>query len=85
MSPRVKVVHRKIINESHPAVQELVEEYDFDLEAAIEAVRLCRGDVNKAMDYLTRRDTEDGQDTVAEFKPMLDDEEVPNEGYVYSI
>ena len=85
MSPRVKVVHRQIINESHPAVQELVEECDYDLEAAIEAVRLCRGDVNKAMDYLARKDTEDGQDIVAEFKPMLGDEETLNEGYVYLI
>ena len=83
MSPKVKVVHRQIINESHPAVQQLVDEYEYDLEASIEAVRLCRGDVNKAMDYLARKDTEDGEDIVAEFKPMLDDEEAPNEGYVH--
>ena len=81
LSPKVKVVHRQIINESHPAVQELVDEYEYDLEAAIEAVRLCRGDLNKAMDYLERKNTENGEDVAAEFQPTLGDEEVPNEGY----
>ena len=76
----MKVVHRQIINESHPAVQELVEEYEYDLEAAIEAVRLCGGALDKAMDYLARKDTEDGEDIIAEFEPVLDDGEAPNEG-----
>ena len=79
LSPKVKVVHRQIIIESHPAVQQLVDEYEYDLEASIEAVRLCRGDVNKAMDYLARKDAEDGENMIAEFESML---EAPNEGYV---
>ena len=82
VSPKVKVVHRQIINESHPAVQELIED-EYDLEAAIEAVRLCGGSLQKAMDYLARKDTEDGEDIVAEFEPILDDGEAPNEGYVH--
>ena len=77
----MKVIHRQIINESHPAVQQLVEEFEYDLEASIEAVRLCKGDVNRAMDYLARKDTENGEDMVAEFDPMLGGEEAPNEGY----
>lgn len=79
-SPGVKVVHRQIINESHPAVQQLVEEYEYDLEAAIEAVRLCGGDINKAMDYMANKDTENGEDILAEIQPMLDDVEAQNEG-----
>ena len=71
MSPKVKVVHRQIINASHPIVQQLVDEYEYDLEPAIEAVRLCR-DVNMALDYLARKETEDVESVVAEFESMLD-------------
>ena len=81
MSPKVKVVHRQIINESHQAVQELVDEYEHDLEDAIEAVRFCGGDINKAMDYLAKKDTQSGEENVAEYESMLGDEEVPNAGY----
>ena len=58
--PKVKVVHRHIINESHPVVQQLVEEYEYDLDASIEAVQLF-GTKERAMDYLARKegDSED--------------------------
>ena len=79
MGPKVKVIHRQIINESHPAVQQLVEEYEYDLEASIEAVRLC-GNVNKAMDYLARKDTDEGEDIIGEFDdPTLNDLETLND------
>ena len=77
-APKVKIIHRQIINESHPAVQQLVEEYEYDLEASIEAVRLC-GNVNKAMDYLARKDTEEGEDIISEFEPILNDLETLND------
>ena len=67
-SPKVKIVHRQIIDESHPAVQQLVDEYEYDLEASIEAVLLCEGDVTKAMNYLEWN----------EFGPFLDCEDVEN-------
>ena len=74
----MKVICRQIINESHPAVQQLVEEFEYDLEASIEAVRLC-GNVNKAMDYLARKDTDEGEDIIAEFDATLNDLEELNE------
>ena len=57
---KVKVIHRHIINESHPVVQQLVEEYEYDLDASIEAVQLF-GTKERAMDYLARKegDSED--------------------------
>ena len=70
LGPKVRIVYRQIINESHPAVQQLVEVYEYDLESSIEAVRLC-GNVNKAIDYLAKKDTDDGEDTMAEFEPMV--------------
>ena len=56
--PKVKIVHRHIINESHPVVQQLVEEYEYDLDASIEAVQLF-GMLDRAMDYLARKDADD--------------------------
>ena len=81
VSPKVKVVHRQIINETHPAVQELIEEYEYDVEAAIEAVRHCGGALDKTLDYLARKDTENEEDILSEFEPVLDDGEAQNEGY----
>jgi hypothetical protein len=76
---KVKVIYRQVINESHPAVQQLVDEFEYDLEASIEAVRLCGGNVNKAMDYLARKDTDEGEDIIAEFDTTLNDLEELNE------
>ena len=53
--PKVKVIHRQIISESHPVVQQLVEEYEYDLEASIEAVQLF-GTKQGAMDYLAGKE-----------------------------
>ena len=72
ISPKVKVVHKQIINESHPVVQQLVEEYEYDLEASIDAVRLCGGTLERAMDYLARRDTENGEELLTDVEPALD-------------
>ena len=58
----MKVVYKPIVDESHPVVQQLVEE-EYDLDAAIEAVRLF-GTLEKAMDYLAKKDTENGNDEV---------------------
>lgn len=78
ISTKIKVIHRQIINESHPAVKQLVEEYEYDLEASIEAVRLC-GTVNEAMDYLARKGSDEGEDIIAKFKPMMSDLETISE------
>ena len=54
-APKVKVIHQQVINESHPVVQQLVEEYDYDLDVSIKAVQLY-GTKLRAMDYLARRE-----------------------------
>ena len=59
--PEVKVVHRQIINESHPVVQQLVEEYEYDLDASIEAVQLF-GTQQGAMDYLAGKEGDSGDE-----------------------
>ena len=59
--PKVKVVHRQIINESHPVVQQLVEEYEYDLDASIEAVQLF-GTKQMAMDYLAGKEGDSGDE-----------------------
>ena len=71
-SPKGKVVRRQIINESHPIVQQLVEEFEYELEPSIDAVRLCGGDLAKAMNYLETRDTDIGDELLTEFKPAGD-------------
>ena len=69
----MKVVHRQIINESHPVVQQLVDVYGYDLEASSEVVQLF-GTLERAMDYLTRRDTEEMvTPTVAIVGPSTDE------------
>ena len=73
----MKVTHRQI-NEFHPAVQQLVNEYEYDLEAAIEAVKLY-GNVDEAMDYLIRKEADNGEDKIPEFEPILNDSEALNE------
>ena len=88
LSPKVKVVHRQIINESHPVVQQLVEEYEYDLEPSIEAVRLSGGNLEGAMNYLARLDTEDGDEILAELEPTVDANlvrETADEGYVLQV
>ena len=75
---KTKVIHRQIINESHPAVKKLVEEYEFYLEASIEAVKLC-GTVNEAIDYLVRKETDKEEGITAEFEPMMNYSEIINE------
>lgn len=71
----VKVVYKPIVNESHPVVQQLTDE-EYDLDASIEAVRLF-GTLEKAMDYLAKKDTESGDDeeqhSVATVGPTTDD------------
>ena len=59
--PKVKVVHRQIINESHPVVQQLVEEYEYDLDASVEAVQLF-GTKQGAMDYLAGKEGDSGDE-----------------------
>ena len=62
--PKVKIVHRHIINESHPVVQQLVEEYEYDLESSIEAVQLFET-LERAMDYLARKEADnDGEEVI---------------------
>ena len=88
LSPKVKVVHRQIINESHPVVQQLVEEYEYDLEPSIEAVRQSGGNLEGAMNYLARLDTEDGDEILAELEPIVDANlvrETADEGYVLRV
>ena len=77
--PKVKVVHRQVINESHPLVQQLVEEYEYDIELSIEAVRLCGKDFEKAMDYLATRCTDTGDEVIAEVQPENYEKEDENE------
>lgn len=72
ISPKVKFVRRQIINESHPIVQQLVEEYEYDLEASIDAVRLCGGTLQRAMDYLARRGTDNGEELLTDIDPAFD-------------
>jgi hypothetical protein len=62
--PKVKVIHRQIINESHPVVQQLVEEYEYDLDASIEAVVLF-GTLQRAMDYLAGKEGDSGDEMIA--------------------
>ena len=57
-------------------VQQLIEE-EYDLDASIEAVQLF-GTLDKAMDYLARKDAENGDDedappTMATFGPTTND------------
>lgn len=61
--PKVKVVHRRIINELHPVVQQLVEEYEYNLDASIEAVQLF-GTKERAMDYLARKEGDSDDEEV---------------------
>ena len=65
----VKVVYKPIVSESHPVVQQLVEE-EYDLDASIEAVRLF-GTLEKAMDYLAKKETESGDDEAQPFIPTV--------------
>lgn len=60
--PKVKVIHRQIINESHPVVQQLVEEYEYDLDASIEAVQIFNGSKQAAMDYLAGKEGDSGDE-----------------------
>lgn len=53
--PKVKVINRQIVSESHPVVQQLVDDFDYGLEDAIEAVQLFRN-LESAMDYLAMKD-----------------------------
>ena len=55
----VKTIHKQIIDELHPDVQELVNEYDYMVEDAVESIQLC-GSLDKAMDYLTKKESEGG-------------------------
>ena len=79
--PKVKVIHWQIINESHPVVQQLVEEYEYDLDASIEAVQLF-GSVQGAMDYLAGKegDSED-EEMIAPNAALL--EPALEERYMY--
>ena len=56
--PVIRTIHKPIIDEIHPVVQELVSEYEYEVEDAVEAVQLC-GSLNKAMDYLTKKENEE--------------------------
>ena len=56
----LKVVHKPLTNESHPVVQQLVEE-EYDLDASIEAVQLF-GTLEKAIDYLATKDADSGDE-----------------------
>ena len=53
----VKTIHKRIIDDTHSVVQELVNDYDYEVEDAIEAVQLC-GSLNKAIDFLTKKENE---------------------------
>ena len=53
----MRTIHKPIIDEVHPAVQELVNDYEYEVRDAIEAVQLC-GSLSKAMDYLTKKENE---------------------------
>ena len=61
ISPSVKIIRRQIINESHPIVQQLVNEFEYDLDDSIEAVQLL-GTLDRAMDYLARKEGENGSE-----------------------
>lgn len=52
---------RKVIDESHPAVQKLLDA-DYGLEESIEAVEMFQDDVVKAMDYLDTKDDAEEED-----------------------
>ena len=51
-------------------VQQLVEEFEYDLESSIDAIRLCGGDLARAMNYLETRDANNGDELFAEIKPV---------------
>ena len=75
----VTVVYRKIINESHPLVRQLVDEFEYDLEASIEAVQLF-GTLDKALDYLAKKDAEnDGETAITLSLPVSGP--IPEERY----
>ena len=79
--PKVKVIHRQIINESHPVVQQLVDEYEYDLDASIEAVQLF-GSKQGAMDYLAGKEGDSGdEEMIAPNAALL--EPALEERYVY--
>jgi hypothetical protein len=81
--PKVKVIHRQIINESHPVVQQLVEEYEYDLDASIEAVQIF-GSRQAAMDYLAGKegDSED-EEMIAPNASLLEPALEERYEYVY--
>ena len=68
----VKVVHKQIINESHPIVLKLVEN-DYDLEDSIDAVRRCgaKGTLQEAMDYLDSKDIGSESPTTEFSSPVM--------------
>lgn len=68
-------------------VQQLVEEYEYDLEASIDAARICEGSLEKAMDYLAGKDIENREDVHVNFDSAspLNDKENPTKGYVLII
>jgi hypothetical protein len=70
--PNVKVIRRQVVNESHPIVQQLVKEYEYDLDASIKAVHLY-GTKQGAMDYLARRegDSEDEESSELLLQPAI--------------
>lgn len=77
VATEVKIVHRRVINESHPVVQQLVDEFEYDMEASIEAVQLFET-LEKAMDYLARKDIGNGDEetvtpAVAVVGPTIDE------------
>lgn len=56
----VEVVYKPVVNESHPVVQQLIEE-EYDLDQSIEAVQLFET-LDEAIDYLATKDSDGGNE-----------------------
>ena len=53
-------------------VQQLVEEFEYDLELSIDAVRLSGGNLERAMDLLAKRETENEDEVLPESELAID-------------
>ena len=78
ISPTVKIVHKQIINESHPIVQQLVDVFEYNLADSIEAVQLL-GTQDRAVDYLASKDAENSNEE--DVTPPVVTEPTPEERY----
>ena len=55
----IQIIDRSNVTKSHPVVEQLVGEFEYELSTSIEAVKLCGGSLAKALEYLSEIEGED--------------------------